>query len=447
MTTPYNRALDGAVLPTFFYYAIPSLFGLLAISTAGVVDGIFVGRYLGANALAAINLLIPYFTFMFAIALMVAIGGSVVAGKHLGEKDNASANAIFTLSLLAILAFTLVMAIFNTFFHSKIFVLLGAPPALHNEMYRYLSVMSFCFVIQLSGMVLYYFIRTDGKPMLGTIALLVGAATNIALDAFFLGYLRWEIEWAAWATTLAQTGQCLILLSFFCHKDRQLHLTHTALKISTLMQALYNGVSEFINEIAVGVVIFTVHWLLLRHSGTNGVAGFAVTNYLLFVGTMIFYGVIDAVHVLISQNFGAKQHLRVQQVMVTSSMTVLSVSLGMVTLAWFLPSYITALFLDEINDSASQHAMLFINLIWPCFIFSGLNLLLSAYFTAIQQPRQSAYIALCRGLFLPVGLLLIFVMLNTPWHFLVALPVAEAMTFVFALTLYNKQLPKQLQFV
>lgn len=81
----YNKVTQGPIISTFFLFAFPALIALHAITTASLVDGIFVGKYLGPQALAAINILIPYFTFMFALGLMVAIGGTVTAGKFIGE--------------------------------------------------------------------------------------------------------------------------------------------------------------------------------------------------------------------------------------------------------------------------------------------------------------------------------------------------------------------------
>ena len=72
--------LQGAIFPTFVRYAIPSILGLLAITTASIVDGIFVGRFVSSDALAAVNLMIPYLTLLFGLALMITIGGAVRAG-------------------------------------------------------------------------------------------------------------------------------------------------------------------------------------------------------------------------------------------------------------------------------------------------------------------------------------------------------------------------------
>nr|WP_269809204.1 MATE family efflux transporter [Enterovibrio nigricans] len=328
-----NRVTQSSIIPTFFYFAVPSLLGLLAISSASIVDGIFVGRYLGSDALASINLLIPYFTFMFATSLMVAIGGTVKAGKYIGEKNYQSANTVFTQSILLVLGFTILMAILTGLFTDTLFELLGAPDDIHPIMAKYFRVISLCLIIQLSSLVLYYFVRADGFPVLATVSLTVAAATNVVLDIVFLGYMGLGIEWAAWATTIAQLLQILTLSAFFFNPKRQLTLSISKMKIKVLFSSLLNGSSEFINEISVGIVILIIHWLLVVEGGHSAVAGFSVANYLLFFSMMAYYGIVDAIHILVSQNYGAGKWLRIRQFMMMAATCVLVISLGFVSLA------------------------------------------------------------------------------------------------------------------
>ncbi|MGF1680598.1 MATE family efflux transporter [Photobacterium minamisatsumaniensis] len=438
MSNNKELPLVGPPIRTFFYYAIPSLIGLLAISTTSVIDGLFIGHILGANALAAVNFLIPYLTLMFALALMIAIGGSVIAGKCLGEKDSAGASAIFTQSMLAIIVIAILMASLSYFFESQLFRLLGAPEVLHTTMSRYYQVISFCLIIQLPNLVLYYFIRLDGNPVLGTQGLIIGAMTNISLDGLFIGYLGWGIESAAWATTIAQAIQCLYLSRFFKQPNRRLRITLYGLSLQALARSLYNGCSEFINELSVGIVIFTIHWLIVRQSGEQGIAGFAIANYLLFVGMMIYYGFIDSLHILISQNVGAGKIHRVHSFMAVATITIGLVCIGLASIALYASNIITGIFLDNPSSQAGMQAKQYLNYLWPCFLFSGFNVLLSAYFTAMQQPIPSACISLLRGLILPITLLLLLSALNNDLHFLYALPLAEAMTLFVAVALYIK---------
>ena len=75
--TKDNDALNGEIFPTFVKYMIPSVMGLIAMTSSSLVDGIFIGNYVGITALAAVNLIIPIITLIFGVSMMMSIGGSV----------------------------------------------------------------------------------------------------------------------------------------------------------------------------------------------------------------------------------------------------------------------------------------------------------------------------------------------------------------------------------
>ena len=124
-----THALDGAITPTFFRYLLPSLLGLLAMTSASLVDGLFIGNYVGVAALAAVNLIVPVMSLLFGIGVMLAIGGSVRGGKYLGEGDSAAASAIFSKTIIATSIYGLAAITLGMVFENQIFLALGATEA------------------------------------------------------------------------------------------------------------------------------------------------------------------------------------------------------------------------------------------------------------------------------------------------------------------------------
>ena len=87
MSSKYDP-VSGPVIPVFLHYAIPSVIGMLSLSSAFMVDGIFIGNFVGTTALAAVNLAMPVWSGLFAVITMLAIGSSVMCGKYLGQAMN-----------------------------------------------------------------------------------------------------------------------------------------------------------------------------------------------------------------------------------------------------------------------------------------------------------------------------------------------------------------------
>ncbi len=427
---------QGPVAITFLRFVIPSTLSLLAISTASIVDGFFVGNYLGAQALAAVNLLMPYFALLFGIALMFAVGGSVKASIYIGKKEYEGASRLFSQVILVVLAITLAAIPLSLFFSETLFAGLGADPALFSLMQDYFDILCVALLVQLSCLVVYYFIRADNHPELGMRALMLGAVINIALDALFIYVFEWGIEGAAWATLVAQVIQLLYIVSYFFSGKNNLRLINPGKNWSDLGFSAFNGFSEFINEISIGIVILVFHWIINQHSGVDGIAAFSVVNYLIYISLMVYYGIIDAMHVLLSQNFGAGRMDRVTAFMkmATASITVLSIAL--VIFLHVFQVQIVGFFLEDDAQQARLLAEEFVQIIWPIFLFNGFNVLICAYLTSAEKALHSSIIALLRSLVLPIAFILGLSVILPGIGFVYAVPIAEALTFVFALAFF-----------
>ena len=417
---------------------------MLAITTASIVDGIFIGQFVSSAGLAAITLLIPFFTLIFAIALMFSIGGAVRAGSYLGQSNIKAASAVFSKCLISILVVSLLFMSFSLILDRQILTLLGAPEELVTLVLPYFHIICVVLVLQVTSMVLYYFIRLDNRQKLGTFALVAGALINIALDALFIISLEMGLKGAAMATLAAQIVQMLILSTYFLSKKRRLRLLLRPGNWSEVVKVAYNGLSEFVNELSGGMVILLLNWLLIIHQGVSGLAAFAVINYLIFISLMIYYGIADALHLLISQNHGAAQAKRIRDFLITAMVIVLSLSLSIISVLLLYPEWLIQLFLQDDAVESQQLSAQFILLVWPLFVVNGLNVTLSVYLTAMQKPLQSMLVALTRGLILPAALLLLFVALLPDKQFLIALPLAEWLTFIFALVLCWKYSPSNI---
>jgi putative MATE family efflux protein len=447
MPTPHDdlAPTQGALLHTFFRYIIPSTLSLLAISTASVVDGFFMGHFIGSEALAAVNLLIPYFALLFGIALMLAVGGSVKASLAIGKADYTAASNIFSQIFHVVLLINIVVTPLSLFFSDTLFYGLGAPTELFVTMQTYFYILAFAMVVQLCCLVLYYFFRADNQPMLGMQALLLGAFTNIVLDVVFIYGLQWGIAGAAWATLIAQVVQLLFMLRYFYQPKAHLQLHKPIWHIHQVTSSAFNGLSEFINEISIGLVIFVFHWIINIQSGIQGIAAFSAVNYLIFISLMIYYGIVDAMHVLLSQNFGAGNYHRVRAFMIIAAICIATLSLIQVVALHLFQVSLLSLFLENDATTAKNLASFYLIAIWPLFLFNGFNVLTCAYLTSAEKAFHSSFIAILRSLLLPISFALVLYFIFGGHSYIYALPLAEATALVFAILFFIQHTPNKLR--
>ena len=440
-----NDALEGPIVRTFIKYMMPSLLGLIAMTSASLVDGMFIGNYEGVTALAAVNLIIPITTLLFGVSMMISIGGSVRGGKYLGEKNTAAASAIFSKTLIFMVVYGLIVIALGLMFEAEIFATLGADKTLFPVMSEYYRIIFPFLFFQFIVIQIYFFIRLDGFPNLAATVLAIGAVVNISLDYLFIAIYGWGLACAALATGLSEVISLAVMLAYFFQPQRKIFFSLRKKNWREVFQAAYNGISEFINEVSGALIGFIFNWMLIQRAGVTGVAAITLVNYLLFIGFMAYFAISDSIQVIISQNYGARNPQRIRAFLRTAGIMIVGVSAGIISLLIAGSESLIGLFIDIERDSETLVlALEFVAYVWPVFIFAGFTMLISGYLTAVHLPFQSALVASCRSLIMPAGLLVLFYMLLADYRFVAAISVAEAISFVIAVTLYLYHTPNSI---
>ena len=204
----------------FYKFAVPNILSLVLLSSAGIVDAIFIGNYVGEISLAAVNTANPVYSFIWGLSMMVMIGGAVAAGKYFGEKNIKAANEVFTNSIVAVFLVSVVLSVLIFLFADNIIRLIGGSEKTTPIAALYLKTIIPFILFTTIGYGLSVFARVDGFPMLASLALIMGALTNIILDAIFIAVLNMGVKGAAYATGISFIVSFLILFIHFARKIR-----------------------------------------------------------------------------------------------------------------------------------------------------------------------------------------------------------------------------------
>lgn len=436
--------IHGNVLRVFFHYAVPAVFGLLAMSSAFMIDGIFLGNYVGSQALAAVNIAAPVWSGLFSVVTMLSVGSSVIAGKYLGQNNLAAAKSIFTKALTCTLIFSLASAILGILFLDPIVRALGANEQLAPLASSYLTVIFRCAPAFLLGFCLYYFVRVDNNPLLASSALLISALLNVVLDWCFIVVLELGIQGAAYATGIAHSIVFFVLVPYFLRADTKLKPTSLRGNWREIFKAVINGFSEFVNEISAGLTTLLVNWIMISRLGVEGVAAYTIVNYLFFSGIMIYYGIGESIEPLVSKNFGARQARKISAYISTALLSTLIIALCVCGILLVSTELLINIFLKPGEEVTTEIAIRFVSFFWPAFVFSGINICLTAYFTACHRPLQSASIALSRSLLLPLLFLFTLPQLFGDIGIFISVPIAEFLTFLLAVTFFVNNTPERI---
>ncbi len=423
----------------FIKFTIPSIIGMIFIGVQGIIDGLFVGNVIGGNALAAVNLVQPYVQIIMAYALIISVGAQSIIGINLGKDDKEKSQNIFRTALILLIIISLIVTIFGIFFSKNIAAFLGANEVLIEDASTYIKTISY-FIIFISLMFLFEtVVRTIGKPNISLISMIIAVFLNVILDYLLINKFNLGIKGASLATGISYSLAFFINIIPFLNKKSAINVYKGKFDKSTLFPMIYNGSSEGVSSISNALSMFLFNTALMKIAGENGIASFSIINYISQVGYMVLFGIADGVRPIISYNFGAENNHRVNKIL--NSSVIVNIAIGaiicIVMVAFSKP--LINIFLKD-GKEVLEMATIGAKIYGIAFLFNGINILISSYFTAIDDPKSSIIIAMSRGIvFIFVGIVILPYIfgVNGIWMTIVF---AELITILLCFKLLNKEL-------
>lgn len=430
-----KKLLSENLFKLIFKYGVPSILTMWIFSLYTIVDGIFIGKFLGAKNLAAVNIVMPYVNFSFAIGIMVAVGSSTMIAIQLGAEEDKKALKSYSTSLQLFMIFSLILSSIGVFFPEKAVQILGANDIILEEATTYLFYLSFFTLFYMLSYGFESFVRIEGSPNYSLLCILGGAIMNIVLDYFLIVILGMGIKGAAIATGAAQMTTALMLGYYLLFKAKKLKYTFIKFNLKTIGSILYNGSSEFLTEMATGVVIMAFNINIMTIIGSDGISAFSVISYVSTLVTMTMIGFSQGLQPIISFNYGAQANKRVLKLLKIGTFIVFSLGIFFFLLINIFADELVSIFIKE-NKALfllTKEAIIYYSF---TYILMGINIIISSYFTAIENAFISSILSVLRGLiFINILLLLLPEIFNTKGIWLSA-PINEAIMLLISTLLF-----------
>ncbi len=426
-----KKLLSENLFKLIFKYGVPSILTMWIFSLYTIVDGIFIGKFLGAKNLAAVNIVMPYVNFSFAIGIMIAVGSSTMIAIQLGAGEDKKALKSYSTSLQLFMIFSLILSSIGIFFPEKAVQILGANDIILEETTTYLFYLSFFTLFYMLSYGFESFVRIEGSPNYSLLCILGGAIMNIVLDYFLIVILGMGIKGAAIATGAAQMTTALMLGYYLLFKAKKLKYTFIKFNLKTIGSILYNGSSEFLTEMATGVVIMAFNINIMTIIGSDGISAFSVISYVSTLVTMTMIGFSQGLQPIISFNYGAQANKRVLKLLKIGTFIVFSLGIFFFLLINIFADELVSIFIKE--DKAlfflTKEAIIYYSF---TYILMGINIIISSYFTAIENAFISSILSVLRGLiFINILLFLLPEIFNTKGIWLSA-PINEAIMLLIS---------------
>lgn len=415
---------------------LPSVLTMIFLSFYTTIDGFFVSRYAGSDALAGINIVIPVTCVTFGVAVMLATGAGAIIGEHLGRGEMEQANRIFSFMCLVLLAFSVAFTALGVAFLRPIAVLLGSSERLMPHVLPYALVVFLGTVPMAFKLFFEYLVRSDGNSKVGLAMSVAGLVLNVGLDYLFVGVFGLGTLGAAWGTTLSITASALIGLVYFL-RFGNIRFARPKADAKVLLKSCTNGSSEMFTEFSTGITTLLFNLMVMKYFGEDGVAAVTIIMYIYYFFISFYMGIAVAVAPVVSYNVGAQNPAKIRE-MLRYSFRTIAVTAALILAASLLGGQaIIHLFVQSGNvfDITWQALRLFS----PVFVFIGFNVFLSGYFTALGNGLTSAVISLLRSLVLVVVFIAVLPLLLEENGIWLTMPFSEAATVLVAVQLYRMQ--------
>ena len=392
-------------------FTLPTIAMMIFTSIYDVVDGFFISNFVGETAFASLNLIYPFVMIFSVVGLMLGVGGSALVAFTIGTGDEKKARELFSMFVYLSIAMGIVFTIIGFIFAEPVARFLGA----NEEMLPYCVLYGKICFVGITPLILqimfHSFFVTAQKPRLGFFITVGAGLTNMFLDWLFVVVLKLGLAGAAWASVTSMiVGGVLPVIYFLLPNSSLLRLGKTKFYPRELRKAATNGSSEFVSNISLSFVGMLYNFQLMKYVGQAGVAAYGVVTYTNFIFLGCFIGYSIGMIPVIGYNYGSKNKKELENVFKRSMKLIMISSVFMAAISMFAAKFLAGIFVSN-NPALLTMTTKAIRIYSISYLFSGINLFGSSFFTGLNNGKVSALISFMRVLVLQVFFVLILPML------------------------------------
>ncbi|MFV0290512.1 MAG: MATE family efflux transporter [Mangrovibacterium sp.] len=424
------------LLLSFF---IPAFIGVFINALYNIVDRIFIGNLVGADALSGVSIIFPIMLAMTAFGMLLGIGGGILISINLGRKDLTKANQVLGTSFLLIVITATIITSIGMIYKESLLRMFGATDSTLNYANEYLSYILLGTIFQLVGFSLNNIIRSEGNARIAMISMLMSAGCNILLDYILVYHLKMGVAGAAIATVVSMALLSAWVIFHFKSSRSVVSLKKKYIKLDfRLAKEIGNtGFPPFSMQLAGSIVqgLITTQLVALGGDLAVGAMGVIISISMMIIMSMVAINM--ASQPIFGYNYGAMNYLRVKSCLVLSMSAATVIGILSFAIVQLFPHILVDFFnndspeLIEISKKGLQIAMASLPII-------GFQIIIGNYYQSIGKSRIATILPLLRQVIVLTPLIFIlpkFWGLNGVW---LAMPISDAVAAIIVLFFIKK---------
>lgn len=444
-TNQFNVLAEKPVGSLLMQYAIPAIVAMVASSVYNIIDGIFIGQGVGAEAIMGLALTGPLMSLTAAFGAMVGVGAATLMSVKLGQKDYGTAQKILGNVVIMNLTLGIVLGLLLLVFINPILRFFGASDVTLPYARNFMSIILVGNVVTHMYLGLNALLRSTNRPQKAMCATIGTVVLNCILAPIFIFVLGWGIRGAATATIMAQMIMLMWQLRLFSNKDELIHLNRSIIKLDVkiVKESLLVGLPQFLINLCACLVAAMMTRSLTTYGGDMAVGAFGICNRFILFIVMVVIGLNQGMQPIAGYNFGARRYDRVLGVLNKALIFGSVITLTGFVIGVFFPTPFVSVFAKDSPQliKLSAHALSCMVMMFPIV---GIQIVSTAFFQSIGYAPKSIFLSLTRQLIFLVPAIFILPHLYADpleglWH---AAPVADGLASVLAITLLVLQVKK-----
>lgn len=444
-TNQFNVLAEKPVGSLLMQYAIPAIVAMAASSVYNIIDGIFIGQGVGAEAIMGLALTGPLMSLTAAFGAMVGVGAATLMSVKLGQKDYGTAQKILGNVVIMNLTLGIVLGLLLLVFINPILRFFGASDVTLPYARNFMSIILVGNVVTHMYLGLNALLRSTNRPQKAMCATIGTVVLNCILAPIFIFVLGWGIRGAATATIMAQMIMLTWQLRLFSNKDELIHLNRSIIKLDVkiVKESLLVGLPQFLINLCACLVAAMMTRSLTTYGGDMAVGAFGICNRFILFIVMVVIGLNQGMQPIAGYNFGARRYDRVLGVLNKALIFGSVITLTGFVIGVFFPTPFVSVFAKDSPQliKLSAHALSCMVMMFPIV---GIQIVSTVFFQSIGYAPKSIFLSLTRQLIFLVPAIFILPHLYADpleglWH---AAPVADGLASVLAITLLVLQVKK-----
>ena len=428
--------LRDKIKPIYLKLLYSSVGSALITSIFAIVDAMMVGNYHGPDGTASLAVFNPVWSFVYSLAIISSIGGSVLYAKLRGEENEEKANEYFSITIIFGIFLSIVAFLIIVLFEEPLFRFFGADDNLLNLASKYLVCIKYAIPFCIFSSIFSSFLRNDNNPLLATVSVIIGGVFNAIGDYLFVFTFDMGIFGAGLATSLGLVISTLIMMIHFFKKNNTLKLVKPTKVCKRIIKITIAGFPAGITDLSLGIISILFNHQIMKYFGTNELAVYGIITQVTAFVQCCAYGTGQAAQPIMSQNFGSKNYPRIKECLKYGIITSIIIGVFWTIITILIPNSFVHLFMDP-TEEVLQIAPKIIRTYSISYLLLVINIFITYYLQAIMKSKGSLILSILRGIVVSGIIIIILPIIFNDNSIWLTMLITEIIILIISLIMIN----------